>query len=479
MKKNAKLITLIFIFSLGFLLRIHAYLVNNSFFVDEILLAFNVIFKSYPQLLSPLQYSQAAPFLFLFLTKLITSKLGFGELAFRLIPFLSSIASVVAFYFLTKKVFDNFRARILALFLFCINFQLLFYTQVFKPYSSDILITVLILLTAFSIDMKKIKWQHSFILGVLSSIAFCFSFTALFVILGVIFVHLCFSKAFKNTTIFFLPNLTALIWYSAINLNTITHSNYLNEYWANGFNILGLEIYKINYNFLFSFYNYPLFFIFLLIIGIVWLYKSDKFKTFILISPIIITFIAAAFKIYPFERRLILFLLPIFLIFIVIPFDKVKFDKNFLNILVIIVSLVFFINYAINYSTSFIVQRVSYLRQDVKPLLKILINEKKKDDILYIYYGSNPSYMYYSILMPIPKENLYKGIMLENNQNPLLAIEKDLLSIPKHKTVWLFFVKGNFQYEKDIKLYRDWVYKNGTIKKDIILKSARLIEMYL
>lgn len=460
-------------------MRVHAYLVNNSFFVDEILLGFNVMFKSYKELLFPLQYNQAAPFLFLFLTKFVISKLGISEVAFRLVPFLSSLGSVVAFYFLSKKILERFWARLLALFLFCVNFQLLFYTQAFKPYSSDVLVAILVLLTAFSVDIKKIKWQYSLLLGILSSLAFCFSFTSIFVVAGVAITYLCFSKEIKKTAIFLIPNFIILIWYFSINLSTIKNTEYLNEYWVNGFNVFSSEIYKINYDFFFSYYKYPIFFVFLLIVGIIWAYKSDRLKTSLLISPVIVTFMSAVLRIYPFERRLILFLLPIFLLILVIPLDKVKFDKKPLGILVIIVSSIFFINYSINYFTSFISHKVSYLRQDVRPLLKTLKKEKKKEDILYVYYGSNPSFIYYNMIMDLPQENLYKGTMLEGDKNPTETVKDELIHIPAHNTVWFFFVKGNGQYEKDVQIYRDWLYKNRTIKQDIILKSARLIEVCL
>lgn len=480
MKKNKlEVIILSFVFLLGFLLRIHAYAVNNSFFLDEILLAFNVMQKNYLQLLQPLQYDQAAPFLFLYSTKLIISKFGFSELIFRLIPFLSSLASVIAFYFLCKKVFERVWVRILALLLFCVNFQLLFYAQAFKQYSSDVLIAILILLTALSVNVEKIKWQQALILGILSSIAFCFSFTSIFVIIGISLVYLFYKKEFKKTFIYILPNFFTLTWYFLLTLQTTKNNNMLNNYWANGYNFFSPEFYSMNFNFIFTFYTYPLFCLFLLIAGIIWIYKSDKFKALIITSPLIITVLAGFLKIYPFERRLILFLVPIFLILVAFPLDKVKLNKNYLNIITITVSSIFFLNYFIIYSCNFISGKVSYLRQGVKPLLATLIKEKQPKDILYIYYGSNKTYLYYNLLLNLPKDNLYLGAMpAAENWSPDFIV-KDLSNIPKHKTIWFFFVKGDGNYEKDVKIYRNWLYKNSKVEKDVVLKSARLIKVFL
>lgn len=474
-----KLFCLFLIFSLGFLLRLHAYLVNNSFFIDEILLSFNVIYRNYSGLIFPLDYNQSAPFLFLFLTKLVVSKMGIGEFAFRLVPFLSSVASIAAFYFLSKKVLDRFGTRCLATLLFCINFQLLFYAQAFKQYSSDVLIAILILLAAICINIKKTTWPQIFALGILSSLAFCFSFTALFVIIGVVIVYICFTKEIKKVVVYLIPTFITLTFYFVVNLHSVKNSKILNEYWAHGFNVFGLDIYKIDYNFLFTFYGHFGLFLLLFAIGIVWAYKSDKFKTSVLLSPIVVTLIAAALRFYPFERRLILFLLPILILFLVVPLDKVQLGKKPLNIIVITISAILFINYFIIYSTSFVAQKVSYLRQDVRPLLQILKKEKKKEDILYIYYASSPSFGYYNLIMDLPKDNLYLGTNFENNKEVQVSIENELKNIPRNANVWLLFVKGNGQYDKDVQIYKDWLYKNKKVKKDIVLTSARLIKVCL
>lgn len=477
--KIANLFVLIILFIIGILLRVHAYLINNTFFVDEILLGFNVILKNYISLISPLDYNQSAPFLFLWTTKLITTKFGISELSFRLIPFLSSIGSLFTFYFLSKKILERKWVRLLALLLFCANFALLFYTQAFKPYSSDVLITTVILICVLNIDIKKLSNLNSFLLGILSSVAFCFSFPVVFTVAGATLVISFFTREYKKIIYFLLPNLMTLVIYFLINLCFVKKSPYLNEYWANGFDVFSLNLYKQNYDFLFRFFSHPAFFMFLFAIGLILLFKTERYKALILSSPIIICWIAAALKIYPFDGRLILFLLPNILLILLVPLDKIKFNKNFLNILVIICSSILFINYFIVFSAGLVSGNTSYLRQDVKPLLKILHDEKNEDDILYVYYGSNPSFIYYTMLYNLHNKNIYKGVDLEGNKNPSLAVKYDLMRLPKNKAIWFFFVKGNNQFNSDIKIYTLFLYKKAKVKKDITLKSARLLKVYL
>lgn len=102
----------------------------------------------------PLNYFQSAPYLFLALSKFV-SNFGINELCFRFIPFLSSLISVYLFYLLSKEIFQTRLARAAALFTFGISYQLLFYAQVFKQYSSDVCISILILLISSKVLKKS------------------------------------------------------------------------------------------------------------------------------------------------------------------------------------------------------------------------------------------------------------------------------------------------------------------------------------
>lgn len=109
MNRSYKFI-LVIIFALAIYLRIDAYLINNSFFTDEILLAQNIFERNYLGLFLPLNYFQSAPYLFLALSKFV-SNFGINELCFRFIPFLSSLISVYLFYLLSKEIFQTRLAR--------------------------------------------------------------------------------------------------------------------------------------------------------------------------------------------------------------------------------------------------------------------------------------------------------------------------------------------------------------------------------
>lgn len=476
MKKKSyfEIAILFFVILLGVLLRVHAYLLNNWMYPDEVVLGVNLLLtKDYSKFLfAPLVASQAAPGLFLLLSKLSSTIFGWSNYALRLIPLISGLLSIVAFYFLCEKTLSRSWTKILALLLFCTNFQLLFYSQFFKPYSSDVLIAILVLLVALSLDIKKITLKQALGLGVLSSVAFYFSFPVLFVVSGVLIVNLIFYRQFTKTLAFLMPNIITIGIYFYTVLNATRSDKFLKNFWANGFDLFHLKIYHMNYDFFFVYCYFPLFFLILFIAGVIWAYKSDKFKALILISPIVTTFFAALIRVYPFERRLILFLLPIFIIFGVMFLDKVKIEKKVLQVVVIALPLVFFINYFVNFSKEFIFQINSYKNPDVLAAIKILEQEKVKQEKLYVYYSPWMSYLNYKTTHELPPDNLYIS-------STELFEKKDLFQPYLHESVWILVISGIKPYQKITDDYIAWLYKHAQVKKDVKFKSARLIKAYL
>lgn len=474
MKKKSyfELMILAFVILLGLLLRLHAYLVNHPLFVDEVLMQIAIVNQSYSKLFIPDPITHVIPFLYLFSIKFLLSLFGQNIFVLRLIPFLTSVASVGVFYLVCRNVFERFWVRVLALLLFCINFQLLFYTQFMRPYSISIFLTLLIILTALSLEIRKINLKQAFGLGLLSSIAFCFSFPAVFVVAGVSAVYLLFSREFKKIFVFLLPFITTVTLYFLTSLHIAKTDKYLETAWAEGFNLFHCHIYQLNYDFLFTYYGFPLIFAFLFILGIVLAYKNDKFKTLIVISPLVVAILSALLKIYSLQERLAIFLIPVFLIFIVMPLDKIKIQKKVLNIAIIGISLAFFANYIFNFTRSFVIQLNSYKNPDVIALTEIIKSEKANDEHVYALYSPGNSYLSYKITNELPQPNICV-VFLD------FLEWRNLFTPFPDKTSWFLFVEDNNTpyFSSILNDYVDWLYKTSKVEKDIKLKSARLIKL--
>ena len=112
----------------GLALRIKAFVAGRPLWHDECSLALNIfdnnnIFAYF----KPLNYTQAAPPLFMIATKIITNIFGINEYTLRFIPLLSGILSIPAFYILSRRFISNIWVILIANLLFAINYQLIYY----------------------------------------------------------------------------------------------------------------------------------------------------------------------------------------------------------------------------------------------------------------------------------------------------------------------------------------------------------------
>ncbi len=83
---------------------------------------------------------------------------------------------------LSDIVFKNKYCKLLSLFIFGISYQLLFYTQTFKPYSSDVMLTILFLYIVFKVYNRVINITGVGAVGFVSFLMLCFSFPMFIVV---------------------------------------------------------------------------------------------------------------------------------------------------------------------------------------------------------------------------------------------------------------------------------------------------------
>src|SRR5688572_18325015 len=114
---------------------------NRSLWHDEAALGYNVVSRSYSQLLEPLSFSQAAPIGYLLLSKVCNSLFGYNDIAIR-IP--SIIAYLCLFFILAQRAS---RSPVgLLRFVFTVSTAgVIKYAFELKPYAYDVLLMVVLL----------------------------------------------------------------------------------------------------------------------------------------------------------------------------------------------------------------------------------------------------------------------------------------------------------------------------------------------
>jgi hypothetical protein len=131
--------------ALGLLARVVRYGLRFPLWEDECFLCANLIDRGYRELLQPLDYNQAAPFLFLWLQKLVVETVGFHEWGLRLVSFAASVASLFLFRHLAARLTSG-RTLVLAVAAFAVGYPAIRYAAEAKPYGTDLL-AALVLLT--------------------------------------------------------------------------------------------------------------------------------------------------------------------------------------------------------------------------------------------------------------------------------------------------------------------------------------------
>jgi uncharacterized membrane protein len=165
---------------LGAAVRIVQYAANRSLWLDESALALNIIDRSAGALLGPLALAQAAPPGFLLAEKGLTHLFGKGELALRLFPLLASLAALVLFALLARRVLGRWTAA-LATVLLASAANLIYYGSEVKQYSGDVAATLLLLLLGVLLYERpdRGRWAAAaFALG--GAVVLFFSYAAVF-----------------------------------------------------------------------------------------------------------------------------------------------------------------------------------------------------------------------------------------------------------------------------------------------------------
>jgi len=164
---------------LGLALRVREYVFNPSLWLDEASIAANLLHKGYIELAGPLAGSQAAPVGWLWAERTSVHLFGTSELSLRVWPFVSSLVLMLVFPVLARRLLSPW-ATAAATALLAVSPQLICYAADVKPYGSDALACILVLLALTS----NIVWRNmrTAVLAGLGVAALCWvAFPAIFV----------------------------------------------------------------------------------------------------------------------------------------------------------------------------------------------------------------------------------------------------------------------------------------------------------
>ena len=322
-------IAIALLFLIGALLRLRQYLTGRSLWVDEAMLALNIVERSFAGMFQPLDYDQGAPIGFLLVEKLFNSLLGKHEFALRLFPLLAGLLSLWLFYLLLKRLAGG-AGLLLSLALFAFNPRLIYYSSEVKQYIVDVAVTIMLLLVAAPAFRASPRQKDFIWLAVAGLIALWFSHPALFVLAGIGLALLILTVRRRDYTSLRLVIGIAILWTLEIVLlyflilKDLSQNAYMREYWQGAFLPMppwsdpGWFMKNLNENIGIQLgIPYAVYLVFfLMLVGWVMLWFQQRGYALAFAFIVIIALLASALQLYPLFERMILFFVPVGLILI-------------------------------------------------------------------------------------------------------------------------------------------------------------------
>ena len=458
----------IFVMILGAVLSLIQFLFNRSIWLDEAMLSLNIINRNYTELLQPLDHLQVAPIGFLMIEKFFSVLIPNSEYGLRLLPLLCFWASIYLFYKASILLVKDVRITFLAVFMFCLNASLLYYSAEVKQYMVDVFVCLLLYCTL----LKEYKNSFNrYLLLTLFGSASVFLSNVSAIILFTIALFLIIDQLKKQKinyarlcTLFITWIVTFGFYYFKF-INNHPNKNGMLAYWSNDF--MPIDIFGIDF-WNFCFYKTKMIFGSLLSFGaagllpflffLIGLYKLIKDKywkvLFLLILPTILQLALSALKLYPFDLRLILFQVGFYILVISIGIIFItdlsiqKTKNNWIARLPLILVLIPCITFFKNYPAKI---------EEIKQSIIFISNNIKPNETIYVYYGARMAFNYYTQIGKIKFENkiVFGNGFRGNNQKYVEEIKNN-----KQKC-WILFSHIYDDESSYIINSLDSIYKKG------------------
>jgi len=439
------------IISIGIVLRLRQYVFNRSLWHDEARNALNIVNQSLLELIEKGTYT--APVGFLIVEKMFIQIFNNSDYIFRLFPLLCSIISLFLFYRLAEY-FLKTNSALLALALFAISNNLIYFSSEVKQFSSDVAVTLLLYITFFHIESKKLNPLSIALFGIVGGIAIWFSHPAVFILAGfgisLSLIHLYrqdFVRIGRLAIVYLIWVISFSAWYLFIYIERFAQKSAV-IWWTSAL----MPFPPSNFSDLMWFYNTfwgifknPDGFLLTIppvlcfITGSISMFLKKRNVLFILISPIFVTLLASGLQKYPFpgnfllygvggsvhSARTMLFIVPVLLLIIAEGAKQIYRNSKLMRSVLIGLILI----QPLYTATYHFAKPRTY--EEIKPLIIHFKKHQKPEDLLYVYWGSADSFQYYAKKYGVKKDNYILGA-----GGPYL---EELNKLHGNKRVWILF----------------------------------------
>jgi hypothetical protein len=334
--KYARLIRVSFfiILAAGLVLRFYQYLMGRSLWEDETHLALNYIKYGYIRLLQPMDFIQAAPLLYNYATKTFGLLFNYSELSLRAVPFISSILTLPLFYYIVLQLTKKPLVALISFLLFSVNIALIYFSSELKPYAVDV--SVYLLMVYLAISHQPFVMKHRTVLLAVGGCVCVLSSNVTFIVLFCIGSYMllnwirarriplsdlvivgCWLLVFVTNYFLFIHNHPATHDQRVNYAYAFCPTDIFSPAFANFMRITIKETFFTLLLDISDAYGFGWVLLVIIIVAMGYIVYRKKSTIFIFaVLPILLHLGLSALKLYPFWYRLILYLVPCFIIII-------------------------------------------------------------------------------------------------------------------------------------------------------------------
>ena len=444
---------------LGAVLRIYQYAADRSLWLDEAALAHNIIQRGFGHLAAPLDFAQLAPLGFLWLEKCAVLLLGSSEYALRLLPLLASLAALVLFALVARRILPDVAAPF-ALLLFATAPQLIYFASETKQYAFDTAGALAIVLMALEARERGLTGRRAVVFGVAGGLLPWFTQPSVFV-LAAAAAYLLFTGPHTGRTrtlTAYVPMLAlwtigaALAAWHGLHSLAPGDAAYLRTFWHPAFLpvqsgvaaslqwISDLARGAFQWHFA---PRLPWVALALFVLGAVYFALRVRALLVLVLGPIVFALAASALHLYPVFSRLTLFVAPsLFLtvgagaaLLLAVAGERPVARAAAFAALGIIALL--------SLTTA---RYLPILREELRPVAQFVALHRKPGDTIYVYYGAAQAFRYYAPREGIPDSAFTVGACARTDWRGYTAQLDSLRGRPR---VWLVlshpFLRGGIR----------------------------------
>ena len=412
--------------TLGVGLRVQAFARGPSFWIDEAMLALNVVHKPIPELLQPLDLNQGAPVGYLVLSKLMMRGFGDSEATFRALSLVAGLAGLLIFARFTHAALPQGAAR-LGTSLFALSPYLVSYSAEFKQYELDAAFAIGLLHAARPVWLGTATPGRQVWLAVAGMLAVWFSHPAAFVLAGVgVAVGVEALRTGERRVVLGRVALGAawaasfaVCWFGFT--RKLGMNPYLLDYWAGQFAPLPptrpgdfawiahhcLELFDKPGGFASSEFGAGGLAAFCWCLGVAALRKEERPLLIALTLPLVLVFVASGLKKYPFAGRLMLFAVPLLLV--LVARGATALMERIRGLSVALPPLVAGLLLLPGVADCWFHVKQPLHAEEAREVVRRLESLHAPGEPVYVYYGAVPAFAYYAWPGPIPREDVTLG----------------------------------------------------------------------